>query len=146
MSRTPPEAEALLTALHTSRYVPDDVLRKEIAPYLSRAKFAASLAVLEREEGFPKVEPLFDGRFLPAVVAYLERRAGLLKKTTIQAPDGEETWGDQHASSIGDARPTETQAKRRVRPVLERREPEQEGRSVSRPVDPFTRRRHAGGD
>ena len=42
--------------------------------------------MLEREEGFPKVDPLFKGRYLPGVLAYLERRAGL-QKTIVHAPD-----------------------------------------------------------
>jgi len=145
MSRTR-SSEALSKAPHLSRYVRDDVLHEEIAPHLPRAAFAASLAVLEREEGFPKIDPLFQGRDLPAVHAYLDKRAGL-RKTAIHAPDGEETWGDQYASSISDARPAKAQAQGRSgRSLLERSESEQESRSVPRPVDPFTQRRHSGGD
>jgi hypothetical protein len=130
-------------AQRPSRYVRDDDLREEIAPHLSRPAFATARAVLEREEGFPKVDPLFKGRYLPGVLAYLERRAGL-QKTIVYAPDGAETWGDDHANSIGDARPAKAQAQRRSgRSLLERREPEQESRSVPRSVDPFTQRRHA---
>jgi hypothetical protein len=102
--------------------------------------------VLEREEGFPKIDPLFNGRYLPAVVAFLERREGLRKSTPFAA-DGAETWGDENARSIGNARPTATPAQgRKNSTLLERREAQPEGDGLPRFTDPFTRRRHARGD
>lgn len=56
-------------------------------------KARAAIRALERE-GFPRRDPVFGGRYLPAVRAFLDRRYGLGAKSSSQpfAPDGAETW------------------------------------------------------
>lgn len=46
---------------------------------------------LERQ-GMPRVDPVFGGRYWPAVRAWLDRRAGIGSGTVPAAPDGEENW------------------------------------------------------
>src|SRR5277367_2851272 len=67
-------------------------LRATIAPHLSRAAFARVVDELERY-GFPEADPLFKGRYAPAVRAWLDTREGL-NKTGSQVQDGQETLDD----------------------------------------------------
>jgi len=83
MARSP--SEASFSAHRPSRYVRDDVLREEIAPHLSRLAFAALVGVLEREEGFPKIDPLFKGRYLACRLRTSGRTRGAAKD---RPPDG----------------------------------------------------------
>lgn len=78
-----------------------------ITLFVSDAKLAAVLGIgedrartifrtLERE-GFPARDPIFGRRYLPAVRAFLDRRAGLgVHSAPLPlAPDGPEHWGDE---------------------------------------------------
>lgn len=57
------------------------------------AKARAAIRALERE-GFPRADPLFGGRYLPAVRAFLDRRAGIAAQSSPLplAIDGAEKW------------------------------------------------------
>jgi hypothetical protein len=124
-------------------YQDDEALRAAIAPHLSRAAFVRAIGELERY-GFPKADPLFKGRYAPAVRAWLDKQAGL-RKIEAQAPDGEETWDD--AGTQPDAGPHRSETKERARSaVLVRRQPLDEGQGISGSLDPFTSRRHGAGD
>lgn len=60
----------------------------------SERKGRAAIRFLERE-GFPQPDPLFGGRYFPAILAFLDRRYGLDAKSSLPlAPDGAETWDD----------------------------------------------------
>jgi hypothetical protein len=123
-------------------YRDDETLRAVIAPHLSSAAFPRVIGELERC-GFPRADPLFKGRYAPAVRAWLDAQAGL-GNTGPQIEDGEETW---HAGTQPDAGLDRPEEKARARPaVLVRRQPFDEGEGVSRPLDPFTRRRLGTGD
>ncbi|MEJ1934173.1 hypothetical protein WDZ92_28595 [Nostoc sp. NIES-2111] len=62
----------------------------EIARRLSQTpqEWRAKVRGLERD-GFPKIDPIMQGRFWPAVKAYWRRRYGLTK-ITVSQPDGGE--------------------------------------------------------
>jgi len=68
----------------------------EIARLVLGSKRAKSwdgiAAVLERR-GFPQVDPLFGGRYWPAVKAFLDRRHGVGAAPVPREPDREENWG-----------------------------------------------------
>jgi hypothetical protein len=77
-------------------YVSDAELARIFGCGEKRAR--AAIRVLERE-GFPPPDPLFGGRYLPAVRAFLDRRYGLAAALTLPsssplAPDGAENWKD----------------------------------------------------
>jgi hypothetical protein len=72
-------------------YVRDDALRVRMAPHLGSARFAKILAELEAC-GFPRRDPIFDGRYWPAVRAWLDHRHGVDDVAAPMAPDGRETW------------------------------------------------------
>ena len=125
-------------------FLNDEALRAQLAPHMTMAAFLRAVSALEGY-GFPKPDPLFKGRYMPAVRAWLDAQAGLGKVHAPLAPDGAETWGNDHA--LEDAGTVATQAQgRRGRALLGRGEPQPEGRgALPRPVDPFTARRHARG-
>jgi hypothetical protein len=127
----------------TPLYQDDEALRAAIAPHLSRAAFARAIGQLERY-GFPKVDPLFKGRYAPAVRAWLDTHQGL-NKTGSQVQDGQETWDN------GGAKPDSgiDRAQTKIRPrsaVLERRQTFSQGEGIPGALDPFTERRHRGGN
>jgi hypothetical protein len=126
----------------TPLYQNDETLRAAIAPHLSRAAFARVIGELERH-GFPKADPLFKGRYAPAVRAWLDAQAGL-GKSAPQIEDGEETWDAGTQPDAGLDRP-EKKARARSA-VLVRRQPLDEGEGLPGPLDPFTRRRLGAGD
>jgi len=49
------------------------------------------VAVLERK-GFPKIDPLFGGRYFPAVRAWLDRYNELYRIVSAKPQQGRETW------------------------------------------------------
>lgn len=55
------------------------------------------IAIILERDGLPKVDPLFGGRYWPAVLAYLDRRFGVTGSTqggiVPSRPDGPEYWG-----------------------------------------------------
>ena len=52
----------------------------------------SSIVPTLEKEGLPRVDPLFGGRFWPAVRAFLDRRHGLLKGHIPATADGHESW------------------------------------------------------
>jgi len=48
-------------------------------------------AVLERE-GFPSIDPLLGGRYLPAIRRFFDNRYGISNEQDATRPDGSETW------------------------------------------------------
>jgi hypothetical protein len=137
MSRRPAIAESGQPPL----YVTDEQLWPMISPQLSRAAFIKGLLELETR-GFPKFDPVFKGRYWPAVRAWLDRRAGI-GRHEIMAADGEETW-DGETKRVPGA--DHAQARRLGKTILERRQPNGQSGPISKPIDPFTERRHRGGN
>jgi len=92
VTKRPPDA-----ATDTPLFVSDTAL----APLLGvgESKARAAIRALERE-GFPPRDPIFGGRYWPAVRDYLDRRAGLRVQSAPLplAPDGAENWGDEDAA------------------------------------------------
>jgi hypothetical protein len=75
-------------------FVNDDELRKRINPNLGRDRFRTAIRAIEtRHPDFPRINPLFKGRYWPAVQAWLDRHNGLDQAGAIEGQDGEETWG-----------------------------------------------------
>jgi hypothetical protein len=75
------------SASHNQGLFPSEA---EIARRLSQtpADWKAKSKILERD-GFPKINPLMNGRYWPAVEAWWHRRYGLTK-IEVSQPDGEE--------------------------------------------------------
>ncbi|TSJ64606.1 hypothetical protein FO470_04930 [Starkeya sp. 3C] len=67
-----------------------EIARELLGP--NRAGEWRGLAALLERKGLPTVDPLFGGRYWPAVKAYLDRRAGLVNVAVPSVPDGEENW------------------------------------------------------
>ena len=66
--------EAVPAAPETALFVTDDELHKLIAPHLGRDRFRAALKTCERGDPlFPRINPLWGGRYWPAVRAWLDR-------------------------------------------------------------------------
>jgi hypothetical protein len=126
----------------TAAYLDEKALHAQIAPHLSRAAFLRTVNALENY-GFPKADPLFKGRYWPAVRAWLDAHAGLREPDVVAAPDGPETWG--HSDEVEPSRFEAKTAQGRGRhALLGRGEPVAEGRGpLSLPIDPFTAKRHA---
>jgi hypothetical protein len=69
----------------------------------SLAEWRAFAAVQERH-GLPQIDPMTGRRYLPAVLAFLDRRHGL--GTHLPAkPDGAETWPTQSARPASNGEP-----------------------------------------
>lgn len=66
-------------------------IAQEILPPDKVSSWGGIAAVLERK-GLPTVDPLFGGRYWPAVKAYFDRRHGVSDVTPTTRPDGEENW------------------------------------------------------
>ncbi|HZH50297.1 MAG TPA: hypothetical protein VEZ16_00295 [Microvirga sp.] len=73
-------------------YPTEDQIAQAVLPPGNVKSWDGIAAVLEKR-GFPKVDPLFGGRYWPAVKAFLDRRHGLADATPAKEPDGEENWG-----------------------------------------------------
>lgn len=105
-SDAPPGSPATLPL-----FVRDDDLRDRVAPHLGRAAFVRLVVELEAD-GFPRVDPQFRGRYWPAVVAFLDRRAGLRDASPLVV-DGAETWGGDSGGKAPRARlPAKSKAAR----------------------------------
>lgn len=72
-------------------YPTEDQIAAAVLPEKNMKSWSGIAAALEKD-GFPMVDPLFGGRYWPAVKAFLDRRAGLRKDVVPQVPDGEEDW------------------------------------------------------
>jgi hypothetical protein len=87
--------EASAAACLTSLYCDDRELRRRIAPHLGLATFKATLRACEaKDPNFPRVSPLWRGRYFPAVKAWLDRNEGLDDHglTSPTTEDGPETF------------------------------------------------------
>jgi hypothetical protein len=82
--------------LRSSNFEPSSLYpgEEEIARYVlgSRSRQWSRIAPLLEREGLPQIDPLTGGRFLPAVLAFLERRHGLRIEQVPANADGEELW------------------------------------------------------
>jgi hypothetical protein len=66
---------------------------------LSAIKWQSIASALEKS-GLPKADPLFGNRrYFPAVIAFLDRRAGLSHDASSLVLDGEENWNGNHGRS-----------------------------------------------
>jgi hypothetical protein len=75
-------------------FVNDDELRNRINPSIGRARFRSAIQAIEANHSdFPRFNPLFKGRYWPAVQAWLDRHNGLRENGATDGEDGEETWG-----------------------------------------------------
>lgn len=54
------------------------------------------LARVEERSGLPRIDPLYGGRYWPAVKAYLDKRHGLREQSPASATDGGENWHGRH--------------------------------------------------
>jgi len=81
----------LAPELPPSLYVNDKELHQRVAPHMGEKAFRSAIRELERQ-GFPKVKPLFRGRYWPAVKAWLDAFERVLDHAgaTPQADDGPE--------------------------------------------------------
>ena len=67
-----------------------DVARAVLGPgHVSEWKCLAPS--LERQ-GMPRVDPVFGGRYWPALKAWFDHRAGIGERLVPSMPDGEEKW------------------------------------------------------
>lgn len=76
-----------------------------------RSKAWSGIAVTLERHGLPKVDPLFGGRYWPAVKAWLDRHNGLGKDDVPQVPDGSDDYG--HLFDNGSSRSGVAPASRR---------------------------------
>lgn len=71
------------------------IAEAEVARRLGKDPVAWSgIAVVLEREGLPRVDPLFGGRYWPAVQAFFHRRYGLLNLSAAGqiVPDGQENF------------------------------------------------------
>jgi hypothetical protein len=59
-------------------FVDDDELRRRINPKMGRVRFRAAVRAAE-QRGFPKIHPLWSGRYWPAVQEWLDADLGARK-------------------------------------------------------------------
>jgi len=88
MSRTPPITISELPLYAADEEIGEAVLGRE------RKREFAGLAQLHERYGMPKISPVWGGRYVPAVKAYLDAQNGLSIATPL-APNGVE--GNFHA-------------------------------------------------
>ncbi|WP_316196867.1 hypothetical protein [Bradyrhizobium sp. SZCCHNS3053] len=69
-------------------FASDDELGEAVLGWERRGQFRA-LAELHERSGFPKVHPIFGGRYVPAVKHFLDSMHGLAPVLPL-APDGKE--------------------------------------------------------
>ena len=126
-------------------YQTEDELHAWVAPHLTRAAFARALTEFEHY-GFPKVDPVFKGRYAPAVKAWLDDRARV-SKTEFKSCGREEEHGNGREKR-GSRPDLKAQKERPPSAILERRQSLDEGEAppLPRALDPFTERRHKSGD
>jgi hypothetical protein len=98
--------EAVPAAPETALFVTDDELHKLIAPHLGRDRFRAALKTCERGDPlFPRINPLWRGRYWPAVRAWLDRDQEVGSNGSIQ--DGPENFdAPTRQSTRAKARPS----------------------------------------
>jgi hypothetical protein len=126
-------------------YQTEDELHAWVAPHLSRPAFARALTEFEHY-GFPKVDPVFKGRYAPAVKAWLDDRARV-SKTEFKSC-GREEEPIHGREKRGPGPDLARQKERAPSAILERRQSLGEGEAppLPRALDRFTERRHKSGD
>jgi hypothetical protein len=73
-------------------FVDDDELRRRINPNIGRDRFRAAVRAAE-QRGFPKIHPLWRGRYWPAVQMWLDSEIGAGKNGfDFNAEDGPENF------------------------------------------------------
>jgi hypothetical protein len=73
-------------------FVDDEELRRRINPKMGRDRFRAAVRAAERR-GFPRIHPLWGGRYWPAVREFLDTDVGLEKNGfSSNAEDGPEQF------------------------------------------------------
>jgi hypothetical protein len=73
-------------------FVDDDELRRRINPKMGRDRFRAVVRTAE-QRGFPKINPLWRGRYWPAVQEWLDSDNGIGKHDFLShAEDGPENF------------------------------------------------------
>lgn len=75
---------------------PDEKQLAKIILGPARASAWPGLATVLERHGLPMIDPMFGGRYLPAVRAFLDRRNGLEKRTIPAKPGGGENWDAQN--------------------------------------------------
>ena len=123
-------------------YLGDNALRARIAPHVGAVRFAKILVELE-SAGFPRRDRIFDGRYWPSVRDWLDRRHGLRQDGAALVPDGVENWDVEARSDAGSDPPAPCG---RRGALLEREKPGSRPSAIPRSVNPFTARRHGGGN
>ncbi len=79
-------------AVHEMPLYPSEAeIGQELLGAKRASEWKALAQVLERK-GLPQVDPLFGGRYWPAVKAFLDRRNGLATLAVPSKPDGKENW------------------------------------------------------
>ena len=74
-------------------FVDDDELRRRLNPKMGRDRFRSALRVVEaKHPDFPRIYPLFRGRYWPAVRAWLDEEMGVGNNGRILTQDGPETF------------------------------------------------------
>ena len=83
----------------------DEELRRRISPSMGLARFKATLKSLEHR-GFPKIHPIFGGRYWPKVQRWLDKDNEVENhEVDAGAQDGLEDFGAGNASPRTRARP-----------------------------------------
>jgi hypothetical protein len=93
--KLPPGGDVPIEA--ASLFMTDDELHARIAPRLGRDRFQAALKACEqRDPLFPRLDPLFRGRYWPALRAWFDNDQGVRGNAVVasSAQDGQETFDD----------------------------------------------------
>jgi len=92
-SNLPPDDEAPASA--AGLFLTDDELHRRIAPHLGRDRFRAALKVCEGDDPlFPRLHPLWRGRYWPALCAWFDNDQGVSGNAIVasNAQDGSENF------------------------------------------------------
>jgi hypothetical protein len=98
-------------------FAPDEAIGEAVLGTERKREFAA-MAQLQERDGMPKINPVWGGRYVPAVKAFLDKQYGLSTAVPL-APNGVE--GNFHGSQRKKSRPeVAKQTNRPTGPVLVR--------------------------
>jgi hypothetical protein len=65
------------------------------AVFGTRAAHWRAFAMMEERRGLPQIDPMAGARYWPAVRAYLDRRAGLIREWPLPADRSVENWDEE---------------------------------------------------
>src|SRR6185437_11664778 len=87
-------------------FITDDELHSRVAPHLGRDRFRAALRSCENSDPlFPRLSPLWRGRYWPAVRAWFDNDQGVRGNAVVAtAQDGPETFDAAPRKSTGPQR------------------------------------------